>query len=123
MRTIAASNYRAASTVDLIDLTWPARAITTAPQWCTVDLRDGNQALLEPMSGACSHLLVRMGFKQIEVHFPVINIAANGARRMVEHASRQPTCRSRRWNLSAVNRCLCRGLLNDAMTAAADVRR
>ncbi|ATE52035.1 2-isopropylmalate synthase [Actinosynnema pretiosum] len=61
-------------TVDLPDRTWPAKRITQAPQWCAVDLRDGNQALIDPMSPARKRkmfdLLVRMGYKEIEVGFP-----------------------------------------------------
>ncbi|MCP2164549.1 2-isopropylmalate synthase [Goodfellowiella coeruleoviolacea] len=60
--------------VELPDRTWPDRRITTAPLWCAVDLRDGNQALIEPMSPARKRtmfdLLVRMGYKEIEVGFP-----------------------------------------------------
>ncbi|HCV63089.1 MAG TPA: 2-isopropylmalate synthase [Alphaproteobacteria bacterium] len=58
----------------LHDRTWPSRTITTAPIWCSVDLRDGNQALIEPMDSARKmamfKLLVEMGFKEIEVGFP-----------------------------------------------------
>lgn len=58
----------------LPDRTWPDKVITKAPRWCAVDLRDGNQALIEPMSPERKHkmfdLLVRMGFKEIEVGFP-----------------------------------------------------
>jgi 2-isopropylmalate synthase len=58
----------------LADRTWPDRRITSAPAWCAVDLRDGNQALIDPMSPARKRrffdLLVRMGFKEIEVGFP-----------------------------------------------------
>ena len=58
----------------LPDRTWPDKVITTAPQWCAVDLRDGNQALIDPMSPARKRrmfeLLVRMGYKEIEVGFP-----------------------------------------------------
>ncbi|WP_188588802.1 2-isopropylmalate synthase [Gordonia jinhuaensis] len=54
--------------------TWPDKTITTAPLWCAVDLRDGNQALIDPMSPARKRrmfdLLVRMGYKEIEVGFP-----------------------------------------------------
>ena len=61
-------------TVDLPDRTWPDRRITQAPRWCAVDLRDGNQALIEPMNAARKlemfELLVDMGFKEIEVGFP-----------------------------------------------------
>ena len=60
--------------VDLPDRTWPTKQITAAPIWCAVDLRDGNQALIDPMSPERKRimfdLLVRMGYKQIEVGFP-----------------------------------------------------
>ncbi len=60
--------------VDLIDRTWPNKKITVAPQWCSVDLRDGNQALIDPMDTprklAMFKLLVGMGYKEIEVGFP-----------------------------------------------------
>ncbi|MCL2422896.1 MAG: 2-isopropylmalate synthase [Micrococcales bacterium] len=61
-------------TVDLPDRTWPDRRITKAPRWCAVDLRDGNQALIEPMDSERKlemfQLLVQMGYKEIEVGFP-----------------------------------------------------
>ncbi|GAB3292653.1 2-isopropylmalate synthase [Pseudoclavibacter terrae] len=60
--------------VDLPDRTWPSKRIERAPRWCAVDLRDGNQALIDPMSPerkrALFDLLVRMGYKEIEVGFP-----------------------------------------------------
>ena len=60
--------------IQLPDRTWPDKKITTAPQWCAVDLRDGNQALIDPMSPERKrrmfNLLVEMGFKEIEVGFP-----------------------------------------------------
>jgi 2-isopropylmalate synthase len=60
--------------VALTDRTWPDRTITQAPRWCAVDLRDGNQALIDPMSPARKktmfQLLVAMGYKEIEVGFP-----------------------------------------------------
>ncbi len=60
--------------IDLPDRTWPSRTITHAPRWCAVDLRDGNQALIDPMSPERKRrmfdLLVRMGYKEIEVGFP-----------------------------------------------------
>ncbi len=66
--------YRPVSPVPLADRQWPNRVITQAPQWCSVDLRDGNQALVEPMSPAKKRamfaLLLEMGFKEIEVGFP-----------------------------------------------------
>ncbi|PQZ93853.1 2-isopropylmalate synthase [Arthrobacter sp. MYb227] len=60
--------------ISLPDRTWPDKYITKAPRWCAVDLRDGNQALIDPMSPERKHkmfdLLVKMGFKEIEVGFP-----------------------------------------------------
>ena len=60
--------------VELPDRTWPTKQITKAPRWCAVDLRDGNQALIEPMNAARKlamfELLVQMGYKEIEVGFP-----------------------------------------------------
>ncbi|HYY18882.1 MAG TPA: 2-isopropylmalate synthase, partial [Streptosporangiaceae bacterium] len=67
------SRYTAFAPVDLPDRTWPAKAITTAPRWLSTDLRDGNQALIDPMSPARKRkmfdLLVAMGYKEIEVGF------------------------------------------------------
>ncbi len=58
----------------LRDRTWPSKTITKAPKWCSVDLRDGNQALIDPMDAnrklAMFKLLVKMGYKEIEVGFP-----------------------------------------------------
>src|SRR5512134_4095742 len=66
--------YRPFAPVDLAERTWPSRTITAAPRWCAVDLRDGNQALIDPMSPARKkrmfELLVRLGYKEIEVGFP-----------------------------------------------------
>lgn len=60
--------------VELPDRTWPTKRITHAPQWCAVDLRDGNQALIDPMNAERKlemfKLLVSMGYKEIEVGFP-----------------------------------------------------
>jgi 2-isopropylmalate synthase len=60
--------------VDLPDRTWPTARMTAAPRWCAVDLRDGNQALIDPMSPERKmrmfDLLVRIGYKEIEVGFP-----------------------------------------------------
>ena len=60
--------------ISLPDRTWPDHVVTYAPMWCAVDLRDGNQALIDPMSPARKRrmfdLLVRMGYKEIEVGFP-----------------------------------------------------
>ncbi|PXY34344.1 2-isopropylmalate synthase [Prauserella sp. PE36] len=66
--------YRLVEDIQLPDRTWPDKRIDRAPLWCAVDLRDGNQALIDPMSPARKRkffdLLVRMGFKEIEVGFP-----------------------------------------------------
>jgi len=74
MKTFDHRKYRPAPVVDLPDRRWPSRRIERAPVWASVDLRDGNQALLEPMNVAQKRqmwaLLVRLGFRQIEVGFP-----------------------------------------------------
>jgi 2-isopropylmalate synthase len=66
--------YRPFSPVALPDRRWPTRTLDRAPRWCSVDLRDGNQALIEPMGADRKRrmfdLLVRLGFKEIEVGFP-----------------------------------------------------
>jgi 2-isopropylmalate synthase len=66
--------YRAFEPVELPDRTWPSQQITQAPRWLSTDLRDGNQALIDPMTPARKmkmfDLLVRMGYKEIEVGFP-----------------------------------------------------
>jgi 2-isopropylmalate synthase len=68
------SKYRPFPSIDLPDRQWPARTVSTAPLWCSVDLRDGNQALPIPMSVEekleMFKLLVAIGFKEIEVGFP-----------------------------------------------------
>jgi 2-isopropylmalate synthase len=66
--------YRAYEGVDLPDRTWPDQRIERAPRWLSTDLRDGNQALIDPMTPARKHkmfdLLVAMGYKEIEIGFP-----------------------------------------------------
>lgn len=66
--------YRAFEPIRLAHRSWPDQVITKAPQWCSVDLRDGNQALIEPMNveqkKTLFALLVKLGFKEIEVGFP-----------------------------------------------------
>jgi 2-isopropylmalate synthase len=66
--------YQDQFAVDLPDRQWPARRVEAAPRWCAVDLRDGNQALIDPMSPERKRrmfmLLVQMGYKEIEVGFP-----------------------------------------------------
>ncbi len=68
------ARYSSFIPVDLPDRTWPSKKMTHAPKWCSVDLRDGNQALIDPMDTprklAMFKLLVAMGYKEIEVGFP-----------------------------------------------------
>lgn len=74
MKSESISKYRPFPAVALPDRTWPDRVITEAPTWCSVDLRDGNQALPIPMSVEekmeMFELLVKVGFKEIEIGFP-----------------------------------------------------
>jgi 2-isopropylmalate synthase len=71
---MAFQRYRPFTPIDLPDRTWPFAVITQAPRWCAVDLRDGNQALIDPMTPSRKlrmfQLLVSMGYKEIEVGFP-----------------------------------------------------
>jgi len=73
-RTIPKGKYRAYPTIDLPNRVWPTQTITHAPIWCSVDLRDGNQALINPMDMnkklELFTLLLKIGFKEIEVGFP-----------------------------------------------------
>jgi 2-isopropylmalate synthase len=66
--------YRPFAPINLPDRTWPSRTITSPPTWCSVDLRDGNQALIEPMDSARKmrmfKQLLKIGFKEIEIGFP-----------------------------------------------------
>lgn len=70
--------YQPFQATPLPDRTWPAQSIDKAPMWCSVDLRDGNQALVNPMNGQQKlrmfQLLVKLGFKQIEVGFPSASV-------------------------------------------------
>ncbi|MGH7727856.1 MAG: 2-isopropylmalate synthase [Vulcanimicrobiaceae bacterium] len=74
MPSMPTHRYRPFPTVALPDRRWPSRTLERAPRWCAVDLRDGNQALAEPMGPERKlrffELLVRLGFKEIEVGFP-----------------------------------------------------
>ncbi len=74
MTTMPISKYGAYAPVILPDRRWPSQVISKAPIWCSVDLRDGNQALIEPMGvdrkNRMFDLLVKIGFKEIEVAFP-----------------------------------------------------
>ena len=70
----SANKYQPFKSVDLAERTWPSNTITRSPLWCSVDLRDGNQALIEPMGEERKlrmfNLLLEIGFKEIEVGFP-----------------------------------------------------
>ncbi|NDB37402.1 MAG: 2-isopropylmalate synthase [Actinobacteria bacterium] len=71
---MAKHRYSSFIPIKLDDRTWPNKTMTKAPQWCSVDLRDGNQALIDPMDVprklAMFSLLIKMGYKEIEVGFP-----------------------------------------------------
>ena len=68
------TKYQPPSNFRLNDRQWPSKTIGKAPVWCSVDLRDGNQALVVPMNSSrkleCFDTLVELGFKEIEVGFP-----------------------------------------------------
>lgn len=74
MTNMPTFKYRAFAPIILPNRQWPSKVIDKAPTWCSVDLRDGNQALIEPMGvdrkNRMFDLLVRLGFKEIEVAFP-----------------------------------------------------
>ena len=74
MKIEPSAKYRPFAPIALPDRGWPSRVITHPPVWCSVDLRDGNQALIEPMDAERKlrmfRLLVKMGYKEIEIGFP-----------------------------------------------------
>ncbi|MEJ2372454.1 MAG: 2-isopropylmalate synthase, partial [Sulfurimonas sp.] len=74
MKHIPTGKYQPYPKIDLPNRQWPNNAITKAPVWCSVDLRDGNQALINPMNMEKKlelfTLLLKLGFKEIEVGFP-----------------------------------------------------
>src|SRR5271165_7292614 len=85
----AAQKYRPFPPVALPDRQWPDRVLTHAPRWCSVDLRDGNQALAVPMNVSQKlelfHTLVGCGFQEIEVGFPsASNTEFTFNRRLIE---------------------------------------
>ena len=89
MHPTSLSKYRPFPPVHLPDRTWPDQMLDHAPEWCSVDLRDGNQALPQPMSIEEKleffDLLVRVGFKQIEVGFPsAADTEFNFLRRLID---------------------------------------
>ena len=74
MSSMPIHKYRPFAPINLPDRTWPSRVLDKAPTWCSVDLRDGNQALIEPMGPEKKRrlfdMLLKLGFKEIEVGFP-----------------------------------------------------
>lgn len=86
--------YRPCSSVSLSDRTWPDKRITSAPVWCSVDLRDGNQALPQPMNIAQKlqmfDMLVAVGFKEIEVGFPAASKVEHDFLRLLIDEGRIP---------------------------------
>jgi len=89
--------YRAFPPVHLPERQWPNRVLTHAPRWCSVDLRDGNQALAVPMNVSQKlelfQTLVKIGFKEIEVGFPsASNTEFTFNRRLIEESARRTTC-------------------------------
>jgi 2-isopropylmalate synthase len=74
MAVMPVEKYKPFTPIDLPDRTWPGKVITKSPTWCSVDLRDGNQALIEPMGPERKlkmfKTLCDMGFKEIEIGFP-----------------------------------------------------
>ena len=68
------NKYNPYAPIDIQNRQWPNKIITKAPTWCSVDLRDGNQALVEPMDALRKmkmfKQLINMGFKEIEIGFP-----------------------------------------------------
>jgi len=89
MQKAPISKYKAFPPVDLPNRQWPSRTLKTAPIWCSVDLRDGNQALAQPMSVEEKleyfDMLVKIGFKEIEVGFPSASqIEFDFCRRLIE---------------------------------------
>jgi 2-isopropylmalate synthase len=89
MNTSISKKYQPMPRIDLPERQWPSRTLTHAPIWCSVDLRDGNQALADPMSIAekieMFDLLVRLGFKEIEVGFPSASqVEFEFVRRLIE---------------------------------------
>jgi 2-isopropylmalate synthase len=89
VKQINFSKYRQFATINLIDRQWPGKTITRAPIWCSVDLRDGNQALRMPMNLEeklrMFNLLAAIGFKEIEIGFPsAAKVEYEFTRRLIE---------------------------------------
>lgn len=90
MLKVPEKKYRAFAPVEIRDRTWPNKTISAPPVWCSVDLRDGNQALIEPMDAERKRrmfdLLVKTGFKEIEVGFPAASQTDfDFVRELIEH--------------------------------------
>ncbi len=90
MKTMPIENYRPYPKVKLPNRQWPARSIESSPIWCSVDLRDGNQALSNPMNIEQKleifNLLVELGFKEIEIGFPAAaDVEFSFLRKLVEN--------------------------------------
>ena len=90
MLTHPSTKYAAFKPVNLPDRTWPNKTITTAPTWLSTDLRDGNQALIEPMDITRKlrlfRTLINIGFKEIEIGFPSASQTEfDFARHLIEH--------------------------------------
>src|SRR5271156_6597303 len=95
MQSPPVTKYRPFPPVALPNRQWPNRTLTHAPLWCSVDLRDGNQALAQPMSVdeklEYFAMLVRIGFKEIEVGFPSASqIEFDFTRRLIEEGRIPP---------------------------------
>jgi 2-isopropylmalate synthase len=89
MKRTPSTKYRPFAPIAIADRTWPNRVISAPPIWCSVDLRDGNQALIEPMDAARKlrmfQQLVKIGFKEIEIGFPSASqIEFNFVRQLIE---------------------------------------
>jgi len=89
MKRIQTGKYKPYAQIDLPNRVWPTKTITQAPKWCSVDLRDGNQALINPMDMnkklELFTLLLELGFKEIEVGFPSASeVEFNFLRRLVD---------------------------------------
>src|ERR1044072_9316925 len=89
------TKYRPHTPVDLPDRQWPGRVLRRAPIWCSVDLRDGNQALAVPMNVSQKlelfQTLVKCGFKEIEVGFPSASSTEFALNRRLIEENRAPT--------------------------------
>ena len=105
---MAAQKYQPYGQIDLPDRTWPSKAIEKAPIWCSVDLRDGNQALVDPMGhdrkARFFALLKAMNFKEIEIGFPSASQTDfDFARWCIEEGDTPTMSRCRCWSSAGRN--------------------